>query len=429
MKQQLYAFLSVMVATTLLLSACGGGKVAQSRLNRLSNPDASPSDLQELVNGSSAFAFDLFQSMRASTGNLIYSPYSISLAFAMTYGGARGATAEQMASVLHYPLPAAQFHPAFNALDLDLAARPDQAAGVEAKDRFQLTIANSLWGQDGWPFRPEYLDLLALNYGAGMHLVDFANASESARRQINDWVAEQTKKRIKDIIPAGALDSSTRLVLVNAIYFKAAWQYQFDANATSEQPFHLVDGSTVSVPMMSQGQSQPFAYAAGDGWQAVALPYKGGLAEMLLLVPDAGTFDAFETTLTADRYHEIVAALEPQPVNLSMPKFEFETPIGLKDILASMGMTDAFDPSLADFSGMDGQRSLYIGDALHKAFIAVDENGTEAAAATAIIMMMRGMPAEGIKLTVNRPFFFAIRDVPTGTILFMGQVFDPTAGQ
>jgi serpin B len=414
------------MALVLLLSACGTGKLAESKLERVTNPDVPASDLTQLVEGNTAFAFDLYQAIRLSTGNLVYSPYSISIALAMTYGGARGETASQMADVMHYTLPDAQFHPAFNLLGLDLARRPDQAAGVDAKDRFQLTIANSLWGQNGWSFLPEYLDLLAVNYGAGMRLVDFEKSSESARKQINNWVSDQTNKRIKDIIPAGALDPSTRLVLANAIYFKATWEYEFDANSTNDAPFTLLNGETVNVPMMSQEHQQTFSYASGDGWQAIALPYKGSLTDMVIIVPDAGNFESFETVLTAERYNEIVSAMQPQQVILSMPKFTFETPLGLKDTLVEMGMQGAFDLNRADFSGMDGTRILYIGNVLHKAFIAVDEKGTEAAAATVVLMLATGalMP-QGIELTIDRPFFYVIRDIPTGTVLFMGRVLDP----
>jgi len=425
MKRHLYLIFTAVIIPALLLSACGPGKVAESKLERVSNPNVPAADLGQLVAGNTAFAFDLYQAVRPSTGNLVYSPYSISLAFAMAYGGARGETATQMADTLHYTLPGDQFHPAFNALDLDLARRPDQVTNVDEKDRFQLSIANSLWGQDGWPFLPEYLDLLALNYGAGMRLVNFENAPESVRRQINDWVSDQTRRRIQDIIPPGMIDPSTRLVLANAIYFKATWEYEFDANETSDEPFTLLNGETVRVPMMGMETGRNFAYASGDGWQAVALPYKGGLTEMVVIVPDSGNFEAFESTLTADRYNQIVSALQPQDVNLSMPKFTFETQYGLSDTLVQMGMQDAFDPAMADFSGMDGQRDLYIGNALHKAFIAVDEKGTEAAAATVIIMQAMALMPQGIVLTIDRPFFYVIRDVPTGTILFMGRVMDP----
>jgi serpin B len=423
MNKRLYALFAVVIIPALILSACGSGKVTESKLARVSHPDVTASDVEQLVAGNTAFAFDLYQAVRSSDGNLVYSPYSISLAFAMTYGGGRGETATQMADVLHYTLPADQFHPAFNALDLDLARRPDQAAGVDEKDRFQLSIANSLWGQKDWTFLPEYLDLLAINYGARMRLVDFRNAPESARKQINNWVSDQTKKRIKDIIPAGTLDPATRLVLANAIYFKATWEYEFRANSTGDAPFNLLNGETVNVAMMHQ-KPQTFPYASGDGWQAVALPYKGGLTDMVIIVPDTGNFESFESALTAERYNEIVSAMQPQQVILSMPKFTFETPMGLKDALVEMGMPDAFDWDRADFSGMDGTRRLYVGDALHKAFIAVDEKGTEAAAATVVIMMEASLP-QGITLTVDRPFFFFIRDVPSGTILFMGRLVDP----
>jgi serpin B len=427
MKKHLHMFFALAVAASLLLSACGprGGEVAASNLQRVTDPDAAPAELYELVAGDNAFAFDLYQAVRTSDGNLFYSPYSISLALAMTYAGARGETASQMADVLHYTLPNDRLHSAFNTLDLDLARRPEQAADVDKDQRFELNIVNSLWGQTGWPFLPEYLDLLALNYGAGMRLVDFQNAPESARRQINEWVSDKTNKRIKDIIPPGVLDPSTRLALANAIYFKATWEYEFDPNETSDEPFHLLDGETVSVPMMGMETGRNFAYASGNGWQAVALPYKGGLTEMVIIEPDAGNFEAFESTLTADRYDEILSALEPKKVILSMPKFTFETRYGLSDTLIQMGMQDAFDPSLADFSGMDGQRILFIGDALHEAFVAVDEKGTEAAAATVVIMGMGAMMPEGIVLTIDRPLLFFIRDVPTGTILFMGRVVDP----
>jgi serpin B len=288
-----------------------------------------------------------------------------------------------------------------------------------------MNIANSLWGQDGWPFLQDYLDLLAVNYGAGLHLVDFEHATENARKQINDWVSNQTNKHIQDIIPAGMLDPSTRLALANAIYFKATWEHEFDPNKTSDGSFTLLDGETVNVPMMGMETGEEYAYAAGDGWQAIALPYKGGLTDMVVIVPDLGNYAAFESTLTTDRYNEILANLQTQKVFLSMPKFTFETLYGLSDTLIQMGMKDAFDPSLADFSGMDGQHTLYIGDALHKAFIAVDEKGTEAAAATIVLMMAGAMPPQGVILTIDRPFFYVIRDIPSGTILFMGRVMDP----
>ena len=214
------------------------------------------------------------------------------------------------------------------------------------------------------------------------------------------------------------------MVLANAIYFKAIWENEFDASKTHEEPFHLLNGGTVSVPMMGMKTGENLAYAAGEGWQAVALPYKGGLTDMVVIVPDLVNFETFESTLTAERYNGILAAMQPQEVILSMPKFTFEARIGLKEFLSGMGLQAAFDLNAADFSGIDARRGLFIGDAIHNAFISVDEKSTEAAAATFIMMMQSRVP-QGIVLTIDRPFFFFIRDVPTGTILFMGRVLEP----
>jgi serpin B len=424
MRKPINLFFIVAIIPALFLSACGTGKVAESKLSRIENPNAPVSDLEQLVGGNTAFAFDLYQAVRSQPGNLVYSPYSISLAFAMAYGGAAGETARQMAEVLHYSLPPAQFHPTFNALDLALADRPNQAADVPEKERFQLSIANSTWAQQDWSFLPTYLDLLALNYGAGMHLVDFKNTPEAARKQVNNWVSNQTNKRIQDILPEGSVEPRTRLVLANAIFFKAYWEDEFDAGFTSPGSFHLLEGSTVEVPMMQKHLEEIYAYAAGDGWQAISLPYKGGLTDMVILLPELGTFNTFESSLTAEKYQAVVSALKGQPVILSLPKFKFDASLELKDALVGLGMQDAFTENVADLSGMDGGHLLYLSDAFHKAFIAVDEKGTEAAAATALLAVPASLPS-GADMQINRPFFFFIRDVPNGTVLFMGRVLDP----
>jgi serpin B len=423
MSKTINLFFITAIIPALFLSACGPARVAASKLAREETPNVQAADLGQLFEGNTSFAFDLYQAVRTSEGNLVYSPYSISLAFAMVYGGAAGETARQMAGVLHYRLPPAQFHPAFNALDLDLAQRPSQVTYVDEEDRFQLDIANSTWAQKDYSFLPSYLDLLALNYGAGMHLVDFKHASEQARKQVNDWVSEQTRKRIQKILPKGSVDSRTALVLANAIYFKAHWAAEFTPGFTSTGTFHLLDGSTVDVPMMSQHPEQNYDYAEGEDWQAVSLPYKGRLADMVILLPAEGTFKDFEAGLTAEKYQAVVSALKSERVILSVPKFKFEAEVGLKDALTGMGMQDAFTENVADLSGMDGTHLLYLSDAFHKAFIAVDEKGTEAAAATAAIAVPASMPV-GKDMQIDRPFFFFIRDVPTGTILFMGRVVD-----
>ncbi len=431
MKKHLHMILTLAVAASLILSACAprAGEVAASNLQRVTDPDVASSDLQELVAGNNAFAFDMYQAVRSSDSNLFYSPYSISLALAMTYAGARGETASQMAATLRFTLPDDRLHPAFNALDLDLARRPEQAAEVDKDQRFELSIANSMWGQKDWPFLPEFLDTLVLNYGAGMRLTDFMNEPDVARREINNWVSDQTKDKIKDLIPQGVLDALTRLVLVNAIYFKAGWEYPFDKSLTEDGPFNLLDGSQISAPMMSLDTPELLGYLAGEGFQAVSLPYKGGLAEIVVLLPDEGQFEAFETSLTAERFAEILSGIQTRPVNLTMPKFSFARDLSLKVTLAGLGMKDAFDPAVADFSGIDGLRDLYIQAALHKAFIAVDEAGTEAAASTAVVIGLTSMPISEINIRIDRPFILVIRDFPTGSILFVGRVLNPAAGK
>ena len=248
------------------------------------------------------------------------------------------------------------------------------------------------------------------------------NATEESRTTINNWVSDQTEGRIKDLIPRGAIDQLTRLVLTNAIYFNAAWQHSFEKNSTSNDTFHLLTGNEVSVPMMRQTES--FRYTAGNDFQAVELPYDGRELSMLIIVPDTGQFKTFESTLSTKRINEIIKQLSYGRVALTMPKFEFDFNIGLKEKLKTMGMPLAFSGQ-ADFSGMDGNNDLYITDVLHKAFVAVDESGTEAAAATVVIVGATAMPAQPVEMTVDRPFIFMIRDVKTGSILFLGRVLNP----
>jgi serpin B len=390
----------------------------QSERPRSPAPDSALGDLPVLVRGNSAFALDLYQALREQPGNLFYSPYSISLALAMTYAGARGDTAAQMADVLHFELTQEQLHPAFNKLDETLNR---EVEGVEQP--FQLNIANSIWGQRDFEFEADFLDVLAENYGAGLRLVDFAQAAEAARQQINSWVEEQTQDKIKDLIPEGALDSMTRLVLANAIYFKAAWQSQFDAANTQDAPFTLLDGSQVNAPTMRQTGSMN--YAAGDGWQAVELAYEGGRQSMVILLPATGEFEAFEAGLDAARVAEILGSMQFTSVELSLPRFSFESEIRLNELLAAMGMPQAFVPDQADFTGMRALRDLYISAVLHKAFVDVNEEGTEAAAATAVIVSVTSLPVDIQQMQIDRPFIFLIRDIETGSILFAGRVLNP----
>ncbi len=397
-----------------------GFQLAKSDVSRVSSPVISASELDELVAGNNAFAFDLYQVLQEKEGNLFFSPYSISTALAMTYAGARTETESQMAETLNFTLPQDKLHSGFNALDLRLVNES------RAED-FTLRIANSLWGQNGYPFLGEFLDVLAANYGAGLRLMDFATDPEPARITINDWVSDKTEEKIKDLIPQGAITDLTRLVLANAIYFNADWLFPFESNLTHDASFHTIDGQQIDVPMMSMNDPVDLLYKQGEGYQAVELPYMGGKAAMTLVVPELDSFSKFEATLDAELLETIVAGMEPKQVELKLPKFSYEQSIGMADLLAQMGMPDAFDPQVADFSGMDGTQLLYITDVFHKAFVAVDEEGTEAAAATAVIVGLESMPQIDVSLTVDRPFIYLIRDIDSGSILFMGRVLNPAA--
>ncbi len=412
------------VLGTLLAAGCTGSvaqpAIARAEVQRVGNPEVPQSDLATLADGNSAFAFDLYGALRKQDGNLFYSPYSISLALAMTYAGARGQTEEQMARTLHYTLPQDRLHPAFNALDQQVASRGTGARGQDAKG-FRLRLANSLWGQAGYSFLPQYLESLAKDYGAGLRLLDFQKAAEAARITINDWVEEQTEGKIQNLLPQGTVSSLTRLVLVNAIYFNAAWKHPFTAQDT--RPFTLADGRKVDAPTMSQTVTLP--YTRGEGYQAVELPYDGGEISMLVLLPDTGGFERFEGTLDARVVDGAVQALQARRVALTMPKFKYESSFSLAPVLSEMGMPEAMSER-ADFSGMSGNRDLHISDVIHKAIVLVDEKGTEAAAATGVVVgVTSAMPMDQVTLTVDRPFLFLIRDVKTGTVLFVGRVLDP----
>jgi serpin B len=417
----------IIVILTLLVSACspqaGNAQVAQSDKLLLKNIQVNPDDMQSVTQGNTAFALDLYRLMSRQDGNLFFSPYSISSALAMTYAGASGTTADQMAQTLHFTLPPDQLHPALNTLAQDLATRPSQA-GEEIKTPFELSIANALWGQQDYKFLPEYLDLLAQYYGAGIRLVDFRTDAEGSRQQINQWVSDQTKERIKDLIAPGALDEMTRLVLTNAIYFKAGWLFQFEKESTITEPFHLLDGTAVEVATMHLEKN--LGYALQDQFRVLELPYESGGISMLLVLPDEGQFGVVESRLTPEMLTEAVNSLQYGKVNLALPKFKFESEFKLNQALIELGMTDAFQPDRADFSGMTSNRDLFIGNVVHKAFVAVDETGTEAAAATAVIMATTAaMPDEPIEFRFDRPFIFLIRDNQTGSLLFIGRVLDP----
>ena len=320
---------AVAALLALLAAACGGdggtasaGLIASDLERR--DPSAPASDVAAVAAGNNAFAAAAYALLAAQEeGNLVYSPASIRLALAMTYAGARGQTAAEMAEVLHFDLQGEALHAAFNALDQELASRNrEEPPGPDDVERYvRLSIANALWGQEGFTFLPGFLDTLAADYGAGMRVVDFVAATEAARQAINDWVAEETNDRITDLIPEGVLSEMTRLVLTNAVYLDATWASVFDADETGESPFVLLDGSQVTVDSMYQ--ERMFPYAAGEGWQAVELPYVGEELAMLFVVADEGRFDEIEGLVGEGLLDEVVTGLGNEQVRLSLPKCEF----------------------------------------------------------------------------------------------------------
>jgi serpin B len=293
------------------------------------------------------------------------------------------------------------------------------------QEPLQINIANSVWTEKTLPLMPEFLDAIAVNYGAGIHLSDFMNKPNEERVAINNWVSEETEERIKDLLPDGTISPDTRMVLVNAIYFKADWFNKFDPNSTHDGTFHLLDGTEATVKVMGETMHD-VPYVQGNGYQAIELAYAGETAAMDIILPDEGNFETFEASFDKAVYDEVINGLQvASSARVNLPKFEFTKDFNLSDALMSLGMTDAFDRGLADFSGMTGDKDLFIGNVIHKAFVAVDEEGTEAAAATAVVMEATGAPMQDVLFIVDRPFLFIIRDTVNGQILFVGRMLNP----
>jgi serpin B len=379
-------------------------------------------DQAAVVQGNNAFATDLYAQLRTRGGNLFFSPESISTALAISYAGARGDTASEMATALHFTLPPAQLHPAMGALLSSLNA---------PHETYQLHVANALWAQKGYAFREAFLKLTSADYGASFNQVDFETATEAARSTINQWVAQKTEDKIKDLLPPGVLDFRTRMVLTDAIYFKGDWQTQFDRAQTKAEDFHVTPGQNSLAPLMHrQGD---FNYLDGRTFQVLEIPYKSRELSMIVFLPNAvGGLPALEKLLTAATAQQWLSQLRPTAkIILTLPRFEMTEQFELKDALSAMGMPHAFEKDEADFSGISSEtrRRLFISAVIHKAYVDVNEEGTEAAAATAVItarptVAMRPRPP--IVFRADHPFIFLIRDNRSGGILFMGRVTDPT---
>jgi len=385
------------------------------------DPQADPEAVKELALSNNGFALALYQALRDEEGNLIYSPYSIFQALLMTSAGAEGETASQMAAVLGVDVNDPATHNLINALNKVLSDQPEHLDPNAQPLTFN--IANALWAQKDFHFEQAFLDTLSANYNAGLKLVDFNNPEE-ARALINLWVAAQTNDKIKDLIPEGVLSSMTRLVLTNAIYFKGAWVNQFEEKDTKDGGFTLADGSITTVPFMHGNFTIPAL--VNEKVHAISLPYEGGAYAMaaIMLLAD---FEGFESHLTATDLEQMLTLLQSSRamVDLSMPKFQAESSFGLAEKLAAMGMPDAFDAQKADFSGMTGKPDLMISSVLHQATIDVNEKGTEAAAATVVVMNMASLPGESYTIRLDKPFIYVIYETTTNTIVFMGRVVNP----
>ncbi len=388
-------------------------------------PVATEEELDALVDGNTVFALNLYRVLADSDSNVFYSPHSISTVLAMMYAGARGETARQMASTLDFRLPQDRLHPAFNDLDLFLTSQEMNSGGAE------LSIANAVWGQTGYGFLPSYLETITRNYSEGLKQADFQGMPADAVRSINGWASDNTANRIKNLISSDDITPLTRLVLANAIYFKGTWWNEFETYNTYDRPFHLLDGATISVPMMHQGDW--LNYFSGDGLQAVELPYDGEKLSMLVLLPDEGRFREFESALDSPLLRRIMQDMRGVGVVLGMPKFKLETSYDLTGTLEEMGMVNAFDDTRAEFQGMGGESCLegneiclLISKIAQKALVSVDESGTEAVAVSyGTAGETTSIPPPPIELTIDRPFMFMILDRATRALLFVGRVLEP----
>ena len=398
-----YFCVSVIIALCLLSSlACAGVQ----------------NELHSVVKGNNSFCFDLYHKLKGAKGNLFFSPYSISTALAMTYAGARGETEKQMAQVMHYTLPQEELHPAFSILQSDLNT-------IEKKGDVQLNIANSLWLQKGDPFLNSFIDLNKKYYDAGLYFVNFAQ-SAAVRDKINGWVEDKTHDKIKDLIKPPIPLPQTSLILCNAIYFKGDWLSQFDKSSTVDRDFYVSPDTTKKVPMMSQ--KSDFRYKDFGKLCALELPYEGNDLSMIIFLPkEIDSLANFEKDLTNDTVKiwidELMGSHESE-VLVSIPKFKTTCEFELSETLYDMGMPSAFSLPPADFSGMTGTKDLYISKVIHKAYVDVNEEGTEAAAATAVVML-KSVAAKPLEFRADHPFIFLIRENKTGSILFIGRIVDP----
>jgi serpin B len=389
------------------------GPEAKEDLPVLDDTGATDANVETTMEAYNDFAFNLYQRYSRGTGNILFSPYSISIALSMTYEGARGETAEEMEAVFGFLTNPSDRHPSVANIYNNLN---------QGDHNYALHTVNALWIQHDYQILEEYIDCIASYYGGDANLLDFVSEPEESRRIINKWVEDRTNERIKDLFPPGSIDSLVRLVLTNAIYFKGDWLYEFDEDVTRVEDFYVTPSKTVEVDMMNIQRS--FNYTETEDLQLLEIPYSGEDISMLLLLPKKGNLDEVEAQISTQGLGKLVDLMEETDVDVYLPRFTFDTKYFMTEDLAEMGMPTAFTGN-ADFSGITGTRELYIDKVIHQAFIEVNEEGTEAAAATGVSLRLTAAPP-GELFRADHPFIFLIRDLDTGLILFMGRVSDPS---
>jgi len=376
---------------------------------------ATPAGINSVISANNQFALDLYSELKKNEGNIFFSPYSISTALAMIYEGARGKTAEEIQSVFHFPTDSNLRRSSFAAIHNQLN-KPDS--------KYKLSIANALWAQNDYKFLNDYLTTLQQYYAGKATNVDFKNSTEESRQTINKWVEDKTNQKIKDLFPQNSLDNMTRLVLTNAIYFKGTWVKQFEKNQTRDEDFRLSSVNTIKIPMMRRtDENAKFNYTETDNLQILEMPYEGDKLSMMVLLPKNDNLSSLESSLTSEKINDWKSKLREQRVDVFMPKFTFDTKYFLNETLAKMGMPTVF--TNADLSGMDGTLNLFIQKVIHQAFVDVNEEGTEAAAATGVSVGFKSMPQQQVVFRADHPFIFAIQDKDNGNILFLGRVANP----
>jgi len=399
----------------VILPAC---KCSKNNMENKSDAVVENTTPVNITENNNLFALDLYKKISTTPGNLFYSPYSISTALAMTYAGARGKTEKEMSAVMHFPANSADFYNKYNEVLKNISTLNDGG-------KLNIYTVNSVWAQKNFKFRDEFLEIIKNNFNSSINLVDFIKETENSRIQINKWVETQTNEKIKELIKPGLIDYLTRMVLVNAIYFKADWETAFDKNQTRKMDFLVDESKAVSCDFMFLEQEFKF-FEQEDGLKAIEIPYSKGKMSMLIILPkDNAGFNMLKKEINLDFYKKINSVLVSKNVKLYLPKFKTTSEFELSDILIKMGMPEAFSDR-ADFSGMTGAKDLKISKVIHQAFVEVSETGTEAAAATAVVMRVKSMPISPPEFKADHPFMFIIKENKENSILFAGNIYNPT---